>query len=400
MKFLKFITIVTALSGTLISTAQITVDSTGKVAVGYSGAISNQMMVHSNLSDPGQFEQFNVYQLYGISSTDTDYIKAIDIKKYNYDIPSGVSSNGYQIGLASQVYVSDTNFEGVISQQYAIWARTGIYTAGATGERRVDYAYGIYLDGLSSAGTITNHYGVYQRGAGTKNYFEGNVGIGTSSPTAGLHVSDGASSSPAFKVWSTESGGDGWLQSIGPYAHISADNAGSHYISWGAYFDGATNQWMRSYTGLPLVSLQLSTSGDFAIKTDPTSSGSPNWATRFYVNESGNVGIGTTSPTEKLHVVGKIRATSYISDTLIYADFVFDPDYELPSLSSVKAHIEEHGHLPDIPSEAEAMEQGIDLGVMQVRLLQKIEELTLHQIRQQEEIDELKIENRDLRSVL
>jgi hypothetical protein len=106
---------------------------------------------------------------------------------------------------------------------------------------------------------------------------------------------------------------------------------------------------------------------------------------------AGNVGIGTQSPSHKLHVAGSVRATSFISDTQTYADFVFKPDYRLPALSEVEAHIKERGHLPGIPSEDEARTNGIDLARMQVQLLQKIEELTLYMI-------EVKRENEALRS--
>ena len=72
-----------------------------------------------------------------------------------------------------------------------------------------------------------------------------------------------------------------------------------------------------------------------------------------------------------------------------WSDFVFAADYKLPSLSEVKAHIQQHKHLPDIPSEAEVIANGIDLGEMQAKLLQKIEELTLYAIQQQELIDSM-----------
>lgn len=103
---------------------------------------------------------------------------------------------------------------------------------------------------------------------------------------------------------------------------------------------------------------------------------------------TGNVGIGTTNPGYKLEVVGTVRATSFISNTTTYADFVFDPQYRLAPLSEVEAHIREKRHLPGIPSEAEARAQGIDLAAMQVKLLQKVEELTLHQIAQEKQLRE------------
>lgn len=100
------------------------------------------------------------------------------------------------------------------------------------------------------------------------------------------------------------------------------------------------------------------------------------------IQRGGTIGINTSDPDEayELHVAGKIRATHYKSDANSYADFVFEDDYALPTLSEVERFIEKNNHLPDIPSEAEAKANGIDLQEMQAKLLQKIEELTLYVI--------------------
>lgn len=65
------------------------------------------------------------------------------------------------------------------------------------------------------------------------------------------------------------------------------------------------------------------------------------------------------------------------------ADFVFHPDYSLPSLQQVDKFISSNGHLPGIPSEAEVKEKGLGLVEMQIKLLQKVEELTLYVIEQE-----------------
>ncbi len=59
---------------------------------------------------------------------------------------------------------------------------------------------------------------------------------------------------------------------------------------------------------------------------------------------------------------------------------MFRPGYRLRPLSEVSQFVQANGHLPDMPSEAEVKAQGVSLGDMQVRLLAKIEELTLHMI--------------------
>ena len=117
---------------------------------------------------------------------------------------------------------------------------------------------------------------------------------------------------------------------------------------------------------------------------------------KFRISANGNVGIGTTNPGSwKLAVNGKIRAKEVKVETG-WSDFVFYDDYELPTLEEVEMHIEEKGHLKDIPSEKEVEENGILLGEMNSKLLQKIEELTLYTIQQQKEIEELKSLTKEL----
>nr|WP_315030834.1 cell wall anchor protein [uncultured Chryseobacterium sp.] len=80
-----------------------------------------------------------------------------------------------------------------------------------------------------------------------------------------------------------------------------------------------------------------------------------------------------------------------------WADYVFKKDYKLRSLEEVEKHISQKGHLPNIPSAKEVEKNGINLGEMDAKLLEKIEELTLYSIEQNkqlksqsEEIKELK----------
>lgn len=106
----------------------------------------------------------------------------------------------------------------------------------------------------------------------------------------------------------------------------------------------------------------------------------------------GNMGIGTTNPQNKLDVNGTIRAKEIKVDS-DWADFVFKKDYKLPTLGEVKKHIAEKGTLPGIPSESDVKANGVSLGEVNALLLQKIEELTLYVIKQQEEIEQLKALN-------
>ncbi|TKC56599.1 hypothetical protein FBD94_23080 [Pedobacter hiemivivus] len=106
----------------------------------------------------------------------------------------------------------------------------------------------------------------------------------------------------------------------------------------------------------------------------------------------GNVGIGTPTPREKLSVNGKIRAQEVKVENINWPDYVFTKFYRLPELEETAKHIKEKGHLPGIPSAEEVKNNGIDLGEMNAKLLQKIEELTLHLIKLNERL--LKLEKK------
>ncbi|WP_187290734.1 hypothetical protein [Pedobacter heparinus] len=106
---------------------------------------------------------------------------------------------------------------------------------------------------------------------------------------------------------------------------------------------------------------------------------------------SGDIGIGTVDTKGyKLAVNGNIRAKEVKVETANWPDYVFTKDYQLPTLQQTENHIKEKGHLPGIPSAAEVKANGIDLGEMNAKLLQKIEELTLHLIEMKKEITELR----------
>lgn len=118
------------------------------------------------------------------------------------------------------------------------------------------------------------------------------------------------------------------------------------------------------------------------------------------VIENGNVGIGSSSPTEKLTVNGTIYGKEVKVDLNVPApDYVFKKDYDLASLEEVKAHIDQYGHLPEVPSAME-MEEGINLGEMNMILLKKVEELTLYVIQQKELLENQKQEIQLLKGLL
>lgn len=83
-----------------------------------------------------------------------------------------------------------------------------------------------------------------------------------------------------------------------------------------------------------------------------------------------------------------------------WADYVFKKEYKLNTLETVERHIEEKGHLPNIPSAEDVKKNGINLGEMDAKLLEKIEELTLYVIQLNKDVKQLGEENKKLKKTI
>ncbi len=94
---------------------------------------------------------------------------------------------------------------------------------------------------------------------------------------------------------------------------------------------------------------------------------------------------------------GKVRATEVRVKTPIFPDYVFNSDYKLQDLKELELFIKENKHLPKIPTANDIIENGLQLGNMQVLQMEKIEELTLYIIELKKELDFLKNEINNLK---
>jgi hypothetical protein len=103
--------------------------------------------------------------------------------------------------------------------------------------------------------------------------------------------------------------------------------------------------------------------------------------------------------TGKIEFAQSMKAKSVVTqrvkvDSDDFPDYVFEKDYPLPSLDSLRRHIEVYGRLPDMPSAEEVRKQGLDMGWMCKTLVKKIEELSLQAIRLHQKIGEIELTNR------
>ena len=119
---------------------------------------------------------------------------------------------------------------------------------------------------------------------------------------------------------------------------------------------------------------------------------------KAFIMSSGKIGMGTEAlfctdcNDYRLFVKDGIRTEKIKVDIAAnngWADYVFEPDYNLMPLTQVEQFIKQNGHLPEVPTTAEAIANGIELKEMNILLLKKVEELTLYSIELQKRIEAL-----------
>jgi len=215
----------------------------------------------------------------------------------------------------------------------------------------------------------------------------GNVGIGTVSPTNRLDVA--ALNGEGIRIGKLGDGGVTAIPLNAQSAQLNIDFTGYRNTlpdQIGARISALRfNNWNAGESYIQKTGLSFSTnpSGIHAGITDLVE--------RMRISPEGNIGIGTINPQYLLDVKGTIRATEIrIVSIDSIPDYVFESDYNLPKLTDVYAYIQANKHLPNVPSASEVKENGMNMVDMQVKMLRKVEELTLYVINQQKEIEELK----------
>ena len=210
---------------------------------------------------------------------------------------------------------------------------------------------------------------------------DGNIGIGVNNPGSKLDVLkssliNGNEVIANFMRAQTATGGSAIVR-LGYHStcdfEINSGNASSGF-RFGDYFD---LNIVNNNTGGTYGAINFATNG----------------SARMTVKANGNVGIGTNNPgTFKLAVEGTIGAREIkVLTTTPFPDFVFQKEYKLMPIYELESYVLTHNHLPEIPSAKEIeKDNGVPLGEISVKLLQKIEEQTLYIIQLQKQIDELR----------
>ncbi len=205
----------------------------------------------------------------------------------------------------------------------------------------------------------------------------GKVGVHTDNPEEDFHVKSnmkvGTNNWTAIKLDGKDN--NDWL--------LNAHNDGERFYIRGQYNNAYPYRLtiMRStgYVGINTYTpqAQLDVNGNVIISGDITIKGN-------YTASAGNNEIKLNANT------GQIRAREVKVDLVQIPDYVFAADYNLMPLEEVKTFIEENQHLPNVKSEKEFKEEGsISLNKMNMKLLEKVEELTLYILQQEERIKAL-----------
>ena len=218
----------------------------------------------------------------------------------------------------------------------------------------------------------------------------GNVGIGIASPSEKLEISGNTKISDALFVSGIGNNGIGTIHLNSPNGFTSIVARQFDQVNEPEGFStvvtsiDATNNYLHLGGGLneenAATGIYFYTAPDVSTRTG---------SIKMVVNSAGKVGIGTTNPDELLAVDGTIHSKEVRVNLSGLPDYVFKPNYHLPTLSEIKTYIDKHQHLPEIPSAQEVEKNGLNLGEMNRLLLKKVEELTLYLIEKDKQIGDL-----------
>ncbi len=334
-----------------LQTRGIFVDDNGNVGI---GTDSPKEQLHNTGSYYG-LGHFLLHAYEGDGSNGTAYLQARD--------DSGSSNIALQLrtqsagGIVDAVHVSHTG-------------NVGIGTTSASAKLDVVGTTELNGDVTINSNLTVDTDTLFVDGSANR------VGIGTTTPSAPLHVV-GSNALPHLRVEAGAAAPFGAFFSL----DATATAGGKEYLMFSTGAGAGEGQGK--------LVIQNQTDGINVMTVDP----------------NGNVGIGTSSPSERLHVCGNIRAVGNItaSGSITASvpgacpDYVFGSDYELMPLDELSEYIRRNKHLPNVPPAEVVERDGINLGGFSMRLLEKTEELTLYVLDQDRQLKEKDAELAELR---
>ena len=299
---------------------------------------------------------------------DTYYINIGSLSTVEFEISIDIEENNDYLYIYNiDLYGNETLIATLTGNTTDI-----ITTTSHSGRAKISYV----TDGsVSYYDGYTDHFGYlvsYSVGSSSITQYDyldknlsiiGKLGVGTRTPQEKLHVNGPVRGH----------GTCGALQIKTDHGYVTV---GPQTASYGHLFTDRPAFLMNKPLVLRTGVLSSFDNNDLSLQTAGQ--------TRLTVDTLGHVGIGTSSPQYNLDVKGRIRATEVIIHHIdSFPDYVFRPGYELRTVDETDSYIREHGHLPGLPSAAEAEQQGVSLSRLQLQLLEKVEELTLYVISQQ-----------------
>ncbi len=309
---------------------------------GYSETGSNKLYIHnSETTSPLIYGDFSTQKLgfngmVGIGTEDPQqslHVLGSSVLSSVLIAPQGTANNDSELLLAE-----DDDFSYGMSIKYD------------GGDNR------LYFLGKTSTDTMGSHFTISR---------DGDIGFGTSTPLFRYHFHNSENSNNMLYL--TPAGSTGDSSSIF-FAEDDDASTGMYFM-----YDGQNND-----LGLYGVT------------------GYGNYGPHLLVDRnSGNIAIGGRNFADdyKLSVEGKVICEEIrVSMQSNWPDYVFTDEYDLMPIDNLRKYIDEKGHLPNIPPASEVEELGIELGVMQKLMMEKIEELSLYIIQQDERIKALENE--------
>lgn len=288
------------------------------------------------------------------------------------------NSNENDIGTYRMTLQSNGNLGvGKTSPSYRIHAAGDIYADG--GWMRVSGNRGIYFQ--SHGGGLYMTDGTWIRTYGNKNFYH-NTGIMRTD--GALQVGDSGS---RFHV---STNGNVGIGRTTPNAKLDVAGAGvfDGHLSFKAEQGRGLRFWESDYYAINMGNASEFKYGpvqDYSIKMNMNDDADRGWTWGV----DGQTPIAALSTRGNMQIAGTLVATNVTVNVGSFPDYVFADDYQLLSIEEVNQYIKLNKHLPNIPAASEIEKSGMNLGQINVLLTEKVEELTLYTIQQQEELKAL-----------